>query len=71
MKALKISSLKMVERNLKHGKWRSSRIVFDSRRMKYISDKAIERELRKCLGEIKEIENIKFINRHGQVIDIS
>ena len=71
MKAPKASNLKTVERNLKRGKWQSSRIVFDSRRMKYVPDRAIERELGKCLAEIKEIENIKFITRHGQVIDIS
>lgn len=71
MKAPKASSIKAVERNLKRGKWQSCRIVFDSRRMKYIPDKVIERELRKRFAEIKEIEKIKFINRHGQVIDIS
>ncbi len=71
MKAPKASNIKAVERNLKRGKWQSCRIVFDSRRMKYVPDKAIERELRKRFAEIKEIERIKFINRHGQVIDIS
>ena len=70
MKAPKSSSIKAVERNLKRGKWQSSCIVFDSRRMKYVPDKAIERELRKRFIEIKEIKKIKFINRHSQVIDI-
>ena len=70
IKAPKASNLKAVERNLKRGRWQSCRIIFDSRRMKYIPDKAIERELRKRFTEIKEIEKIKFINRHGQVIDI-
>lgn len=68
MKAPKASSLKAVERNLKRGKWQSCRIVFDSRRMKYIPDKAIERELRRRFAEIKEIKQIKFINRHSQVM---
>lgn len=71
MKAPRASSLKAVERNLKRGKWQSCRIVFDSHRMKYVPDKAIERELRKRFVEIKGIERIKFINRHGQVVDIS
>lgn len=70
MKAPKAGSIKAVERNLKRGKWQSCRIVFDSRRMKYIPDKVIERELRKRFAEIKEIEKIKFINRHSQVVDI-
>ena len=70
MKAPKASNIKSVERNLKRGKWQSCRIVFDSRRMKYVPDKVIERELRKRFAEIKEIEKIKFINRRSQVIDI-
>ena len=70
MKAPKASSIKAAERNLKRGKWQSCRIVFDSRRTKYVPDKAIERELRKRFAEIKEIEKIKFINRRSQVIDI-
>lgn len=71
MKAPKASSLKTVERNLKRGRWQSCRIIFDSRRMKYVPDKAIERELRKRFNEISDIKEIKFINRHGRVIDIS
>ncbi len=70
MKAPKAGSTKAVERNLKRGKWQSCRIIFDSRRMKYVPDKVIERELRKRFAEIKEIEKIKFINRRSQVIDI-
>lgn len=70
MKAPRASSIKAVERNLKRGKWQSCQIVFDSHRMKHIPDKAIERELRKQFVELKEIEGIKFVNRHGQVIDI-
>lgn len=70
MKAPRASNLKTVERNLKRGKWQSCRIVFDSRRMKHIPDRAIERELRRCFAEIIEIKIIKFINRHGRVIDI-
>lgn len=70
MKAPKASSLKAVERNLKRAKWQSSRVVLDSRRMKYVPDKAIERELRKWFAEMKEINWIKFINRRAEVIDI-
>lgn len=71
MKAPKASNLKAVERNLKRAKWQSCRIVFDSRRMKYVPDKVVERELRKHFSEMKGISKIKFINRRGQVIDIS
>lgn len=71
MKAPRASSLKTVERNLKRGKWQSCCIVFDSRRMKYVPDKAIERELRKRFAEIKEIKQIKFINRHAQIVELT
>lgn len=70
MKAPRASNLKAVERNLKRGRWQSCLIVFDSRRMKGVPDKAIEQELRRRFVEIKEIKRIKFINRHSQVVDI-
>jgi hypothetical protein len=38
--------------------------------MKKIPDAVIERELSKWLHEMKKLDRIKFINRHGVVIDI-
>ena len=70
MKAPRAGSLKAVERNLKRGRWQSDKIIFDSRRMKGVPDKAIERELRKRFDEIDGINEIMFINRHGNIIDI-
>ncbi len=70
MKAPRASNIKAVERNLKRGRWQSSRIVFDSRRMKGVPDRAIERELRKHFAEIKGLKQIMFVNRQGRVIDI-
>lgn len=70
MKAPRSSSLKAVERNLKRGKWQSSRIVFDARRMKKVPDQAIKRELVKHFYQIKGIKVIKFINHHNKIIDI-
>ena len=64
------SVLKVVERNLKKARWQSGNIVFDSRRMKRVPDAAIARELSKWLHEMKGIDRIKFVNRHGGVIDI-
>ena len=70
IKSPRASNLKAVERNLKRAKWQSSLVIFDSRRMKYVPDKAIERELRAQLTKIKEITHIKLINRQKQIIDI-
>lgn len=70
LKAPTASNIKAVERNLKRGRWQSSRIVFDSRRMKGIPDAAIERELRKHAFALKGIDRVLFVNRRGDVVDI-
>jgi hypothetical protein len=70
MKSPRSSSIKAVERNLKRGRWQSDKIVFDSRRMKRLLDRVIEREIRKRLPEIDNLKIVKFVNRHGKVIDI-
>ena len=63
-------SLKSVERNLKKARWQSDSILFVSKRMKQIPDKAIERELRKWSNEINNIRRVKFINRRSKIVDI-
>jgi len=71
LKAPTGSSLKVVERNLKKARWQSENIAFDSRRMKKVPDEAIARELSKWLHEMKGIKRIKFVNRHGTVVEIT
>lgn len=71
MKAPKGESIKIVERNLRRAIRQSTCIIFDSRRIKRIPDKAIERELRTCCaGRVKGIRHLLFVNRHTDVIDI-
>ncbi|MCL2094741.1 hypothetical protein FWH13_01350 [Candidatus Saccharibacteria bacterium] len=70
MKSPRASNLKTVERNLKRARWQSSRIVFASHRMKQVPDRAIERELHQRVKSVKGITSLKFINRHGNIIDI-
>jgi hypothetical protein len=70
MKAPKSSKLSAVEDNLKKAVKQSNNIIFDSRRMKRLPDKAIERELATQLHKSKSIKRILFVNRHGLVIDI-
>lgn len=62
--------LSSVERNLRRGKGQASRIVFDSRRMKGVPDKAIMREILLKAKYITDIEEIIYINKHGKCIDI-
>jgi hypothetical protein len=60
----------LVERNLRNAVLQSDSVVFDSRRVNYIPDKALARELSAQFGRIKNLRRLKFINRHGEVIDI-
>jgi hypothetical protein len=70
MKAPRGSKLSAVEDNLKKALRQSHSIIFDSRRMKKLPDKVIQRELSAQLRKSKKIHRIMFVNRHGQVIDI-
>ena len=63
-------SMKLVERNLRYAVDQSDSVVFDSRRVHRIPDKAIARELSAKLPYIRGLKRIKFVNRHGEVIDI-
>lgn len=71
MKAPRSGSIKSIERNLKRAKWQSENVILDSRRMKKVPDKAIERELRKYIVEIAGLKRILFVNRHGDIVDIN
>lgn len=62
--------LRTVEKNLRKALHQSPNIVFDSRRMKNIPDRAIEREVRKWSGELKSIKHVVYISRHARIIDI-
>jgi len=61
---------KVIERNLKKARWQSDNVVFDSRRMKKIPDDAIQRKLSKWLHEMKGLNRLLFVNRHGTVVEI-
>jgi len=70
MKAPKGSRLATIAKNLRRGSHQPDKIIFDSRRMKNIPDRIIEQELSRQLRYIAKITKIKFVNRHGAVIDI-
>lgn len=70
MKAPTADNLKAIERNLKRGRWQSGSIVFDCRRMKKVPGHAIEHEVRKQAFALQRIVHVKFIDKHGSVIDI-
>ena len=70
MKAPTADNLKAVERNLKRGRWQSENIIFDCRRMKRVPDAAIEREVRKQAFAVPRVKRLRYVNKHGQIIDI-
>ena len=69
-KAPTADNLKAIERNLKRGRWQSPNIVFDSRRMKALPDKAILREVTKQANALSGIARLLYVNKHGQIIDV-
>ena len=64
------SQIRRVQRALRDALKQSSNVIFDSRRMKGLPDKAIERELRKWAGELKRLDKLLFVGRGGAVVDI-
>jgi hypothetical protein len=65
------NKLSAVERNLKRAYHQSTNIIFDSRRMKRLPDKSIQKELIKQFTLTRNIKRILFVNRKHEVIDIS
>jgi hypothetical protein len=70
MKSPTSSKASSIEKNLKKASKQSDKVVFDCRRMKRTPDDAIERELKTKSLINKSLSKVKFINRHGKIIDI-
>lgn len=70
MKAPKASAARRIQRTLRDALHQSRFVVFDSRRMKGLPDKAVERELRKWAPELKSLKRLVFVGRGGIVVDI-
>lgn len=70
MKAPQSDKISAIEKNVRRALHQSRCVVYDSRRMKRIQDKTIEKELRKSAASLKSLKHLLFINRTGTVIDI-
>ena len=70
-KSPKGAKIDCVERSLKRGTKQSDKIIVSSHRVKYIPDKAIERELTRKMRANKKVTIVKFINRKHEIIDIT
>ena len=60
-----------IERNLKRGNKQSRNIVFDSSRMRKVSDKRILNILVEKLAKQPTLKKIYFIDKRGNLFDIS
>lgn len=70
MKSPQAGNHKAIERNLRKASHQSTNIIFDSQRIRGMSDAEVERELRKFATLIKAIKRLWFVNRNRGVIDI-
>ena len=60
-----------LERNIKRALKQSKNIIFDSSRIKGLRDDKLRSFLIKKAQEQKQIGNLIFITKHGQIIDIT
>ena len=60
-----------LERNIKRALKQSKNVILDSSRIKGLRDDKLRCFLIKKAQEQKQINNLIFINRHGQIIDIT
>jgi len=59
-----------LERNIKRGLRQAKNIIFDSSRIKNMRDDNIRHFLVRKAKEQKQIGELIFITKHGQIIDI-
>ena len=69
-KAPTANHTKTIIKNLKDAKYQSDKLLFDSRRMKAVPDDAIIREIKAQLKNVPEIKKLKYISKHGKIIDL-
>ena len=64
------SSLSNVQKTLRKGAHQSCCIIYDSQRVKNLTDFQIERELRKQAKDFRSLRRVLFVNKRREVIDI-
>lgn len=64
------SQLRVAEKRLREAVHQSRDIVFDSRRMKHLSDKQIQNEVEKLCRILTSIRRLLYVNRNGEVVRI-
>lgn len=62
------SKINMIQINIRRALHQADCAVFDSRRMKKLPDKVIEREVRLRSADLKSLKRLMYINRKGEVV---
>ena len=70
MKAPKSDKESAIDKNVRKALHQSKWVIFDSRRMKKVTDTTVERELRKSAQTLRSMRRLLFVNRKAEVIDI-
>ena len=64
------NQLRVVEKRLREAIHQSRNIIFDSRRMKRLSDRQIQGEVEKWCQILTSIRRLLYVNREGKVVKI-
>lgn len=70
VKAPTSDKLKVVEKRLRQAVHQSRDIIFDSRRMKRLTNKQIQDEVIKWASQLHHVRRLLYVNRKGEVIKI-
>lgn len=70
MKAPKSDKASAIDKNVRKALHQARCVILDSRRMKRISNKQVEHELKKCAESLPGLKHLLFANRYGEVLDI-
>lgn len=69
-KAPSSGNIRVIQKHIRAALHQSRDVIFDSRRMKGLSDEVIEREVRKWTANLTHVRRLLYVNRRGEVIRI-
>ncbi|WP_370689564.1 hypothetical protein [uncultured Adlercreutzia sp.] len=70
VKSPQADNLRAVQRRLREAVHQSRDVIFDSRRMKRLSNQQIQSEVEKWAARLHSIRRLLYVNRAGEVIKI-
>ena len=70
MKSPISNNLSNIQKTLRKAAHQAPRIIYDSQRVKNLTDFQIERELRKQASLFRSIKSVVFVNKRREIVDI-